>query len=304
MNRILMFAVVAVLLPVIGCSAPDVRPSSAIFDELMHKSGLWIQLAQVEPMMQAGVSQAHAKSGQLSEQDLERLRKAIATTYAPDDLRTAARNQLPVTLAQQDAATVLRWLSSDLGRRITALEEAGSSPDEATKRQETGPRILTSLSAARRERMERLAKLTLSSEAAADLIINTMMGIAHGLALSATGAAADSIEDLKGKLQSQRDRFVEALGPRIIAEFAAMYQPLSDQELDQYVAFCESPPGQKYAVASLDAIDKALTEAAVRLGRQLAAQVLGSKSRLTARSIGRPLAGFPLRVGLRLSLLR
>ena len=124
-NRILMLAVVAVLLPVIGCSAPDVRPSSAIFDELMHKSGLWIQLAQVEPMMQAGVSQAHAKSGQLSEQDLERLRKAIATTYAPDDLRMAARNQLPVTLAQQDAATVLRWLSSDLGRRITALEEGG-----------------------------------------------------------------------------------------------------------------------------------------------------------------------------------
>jgi hypothetical protein len=79
-NRILVFAVVAVLLPAIGCSAPDVRPSSVIFDELMHKSGLWVQLAQVEPMMQAGVSQAHAKSGRLPEQDLERLRKTIATT--------------------------------------------------------------------------------------------------------------------------------------------------------------------------------------------------------------------------------
>ena len=270
MNRILMFAVVAILLPAIGCSAPDVRPSSAIFDELMRKSGLWIQLAQVEPMMQAGVSQAHAQSGRLSEQDLEHLRKAIAIAYAPDNLRTAARNQLLATLSPQDAATVLRWLSSDLGQRITALEEAASSPDEAIKRQDTGPRILASLSATRRERIERLAKLTLSAEAAADLIINTMMGVAHGLALSAPGAAADNIEDLKAKLQSQRNRFVEMLGPRIVADFAAMYQPLSDQELDQYVAFCESPAGQKYAAAGLDAIDKALTEAAVRLGRQLA----------------------------------
>ena len=48
-----------------------------------------------------------------------------------------------------------------------------------------------------------------------------------------------------------------------------MYQPLSDDELDQYVTFSESPAGQKYAAASLDAIDKALTEAAVRLGQEL-----------------------------------
>jgi hypothetical protein len=274
-NRILMFAVVTVLLPATGCSAPDVRPSSAIFDELMHKSGLWVQLAQVEPMMQAGVSQAHTKSGRLSEQDLERLRKTIATTYAPDDLRTAARNELLATLPRPDAATVLRWLSSDLGKRITTLEEVGSSPDEAIKRQDTGPRILASLPAPRKQRIEHLAKLTLSAEAAADLIINTMMGVAHGLALSAPGAAADNIEDLKAKLQSQRDRFVEMLGPRIVADFAAMYQPLSDQELDQYIAFCESPAGQKYAVAALGAIDKALTEAAVRLGRQLAGSSAG-----------------------------
>jgi hypothetical protein len=131
--RVLQCMVVAVFLSAVGCSTSDVRPSNAMVDELMLKSGLWMQLAQVEPNMQLGISQAHAKSGQLAEDDLEHLSKAIAVTYAADSLRAAVRAQLLVTLSSQDAATVLRWLSSDLGKRITALEEAASSPGEVLK---------------------------------------------------------------------------------------------------------------------------------------------------------------------------
>jgi hypothetical protein len=72
-------SVSSVLLSVIGCSTPDTRPSDAVFDELMRKSGLWIQLAQVEPMMQAGVSQAQARTTALTEEDLAHLQEAIAS---------------------------------------------------------------------------------------------------------------------------------------------------------------------------------------------------------------------------------
>jgi hypothetical protein len=269
LHRVLVFAVVGVFLSAGGCSAPDVRPSSAVVDELMLKSGLWTQLAQVEPNMQIGISQAHANSGQLTEGDMEHLSKAIATTYAADSLRKAVRDQLLVTLSSQDAATVLRWLATDLGKRITALEEAGSSPGAALERQNAGPRVLASLSAPRKERVERLARVTLSAEGAAAIIIDSMAGIARGLAVSGPDATSDSVDDLKSKFESQRARYIEMLGPQIVADYAAMYQPLSDQELDQYVTFCESAAGQKYAAASLDAIDKALTQAAVRLGQQL-----------------------------------
>jgi hypothetical protein len=278
------------LLSAFGCAAPDVRRTDALFDELMHKSGLWLQLAQVEPMMQVGISQAHATAGTLPPEDLQRLQKAVAATYAADDLRTAASNRLSATLSRQDAEAVLGWLSSDLGRRITALEEAGSSPNEAANRQENGPRILAALSAARRKRVEHLANATLSAESAADLTINTMMGILHGLAAGAPGATRDTIDDLKAKLGPQRDRFVEVFRPRIVAEFAAMYQPLSDHELDEYIAFCDSPLGRRYVAASLAALDQALTDAAARLGRQLGSQTATLRTSPIVRLSPSPMA--------------
>ena len=270
MDRVRIVGLVAVLLSVVGCSTPDMRPPDAVFDELMRKSGLWIQLAQVEPVMQAGVSQAQAKATALSEEDLARLQEAIASAYAADALRTTVKDQLVATLPAQDAEDVLRWLSSDLGQRITALEAAGSSPDAAIKRADEGPSLLASLPASRREKLERLAKATFSADAAAAIIVDTMIGVSRGLASGRRGVPAERVEDLKSKFQSQRDHLVEVLEPRIVADFASIYQPLSDQELDQYVSFCESAGGHKFALASLDALDKALTEAATRLGQRLA----------------------------------
>jgi hypothetical protein len=269
-DRVRIVALVAVLLSVVGCSTPDIRPPDAVFDELMRKSGLWIQLAQVEPMMQAGVSQAQARTTALTEEDLAHLQEAIASAYAADALRTTVRDRLVATLPAQDAAAVLRWLSSNLGQRITALEAAGLSPDAATKRSDAGPRLLASLPASRREKVERLAKSTFSADAAAAIIVDTMIGVSRGLTFGRTGVPVERAEDLKSKFQSQKDRFVEVLEPKIVADFASIYQPLSDQELDQYVAFCESSAGHEFALTSLDALDKALTEAATRLGQRLA----------------------------------
>src|SRR5271170_2958637 len=72
-NRLRIFALATVLLSVVGCATPVVHPPDAVFDELVRKCGLWIQLAHVEPMMQAGVSQAQANATSLSKEDLTRL---------------------------------------------------------------------------------------------------------------------------------------------------------------------------------------------------------------------------------------
>lgn len=269
MNRVLLAAIAAIMASTIGCSTPATHPTGPMLDELMRKSGLWNQLAQIEPMMQVGVTQAHEQSPRIPEENLDQLRAAIASAYAVDDLRTSVRDQLLATVSPQDATTVLRWLSSDLGQRITALEEAGSTPEAAVKRQDEGPQVLADLPPQRRQQVERLVKLTFSAEVAADLVIDTTVGVARGIALSANVPVPDSIETLKSKLQSQRAQLVDMLGPRLAADYAIVYLPLSDKELEQYIEFCESPAGQRYAAAGVDAIDKALTEAAVRLGHRL-----------------------------------
>ena len=52
-----------------------------------------------------------------------------------------------------------------------------------------------------------------------------------------------------------------------------MYRQLSDEELGRYVAFCVSPGGHRFETASVQAIDKAMTDASMRLGRRMAGEI-------------------------------
>ena len=274
-KRFPMFGVFMAMLVLVGCAAPGVRPASVVFDELMHKSGLWVQLAQIEPMMQIGASKSLAQMDSTGNVDANRLRKAIADNFAADTLRKTVGDQLQATVSADDAATVLRWLSSDLGMRITALEEvAMSDPEEAARMMEQGPSVLASLEPARKQRLERLVKATDAAEGTATLIIDTSIGISRGMMMSIPGAAAGSIDDLKASVQAQKDRVVAALVPQIVAEYATMYRQLSDEELDRYMAFCESPTGRRFSAAGLHAVDTAMTEASVRLGQQMASEIV------------------------------
>ncbi len=276
MKRFPMFGVFVATLALVGCAAlVDVRPTTEVFDELMHKSGLWVQLAQIEPMMQIGASKSVAQMDSMGNVDTNRLRKAIADNFTADALRKSVNDQLQATVSRDDAAVVLQWLSSDLGRRITALEEvAMSNPEEAARMMELGPQVLASLDASRKRRLERLVRATDAAEGTATLIIDTSIGISRGMMMSIPGAAAGSIDDLKASVQAQKDRVVAALEPQIIAEYATMYRQLSDDDLDRYVVFCESPAGHRFAAASLHAIDTAMTEASVRLGQQMAGEIV------------------------------
>lgn len=269
MKRLSLLTGFVVILQLIGCASLDTRPSNTALDEIMRKSGLWFQLSQVEPTMQMGISQAQEKMGRLSGEKFERLQKAITATYGADVLRTTVKEKLAATLTSEDVAGILRWLSSDLGKRIMALEEKGSTPDMALNAFEAGPMVLDSLPASRRTRLERIASLTQAAEFAAEMIIDTSIGIAEGLAGGGSNGDRAILDEMKRQIRLQKGELVKKLGPRAVGSMAVIYQSLPDDDLDQYVALCASPLGQRYTAATVGAFSTALSEAAVRLGRQL-----------------------------------
>jgi hypothetical protein len=128
---------------------------------------------------------------------------------------------------------------------------------------------MANLPPARHDRIERLLRATFSAEAAATLVIDTTAGIAQGLAIAKDGAGGNVMARVKSELGARRDEMVKSLQQQITADAAAIYAPLSDSDLDRYIAFAESDVGRRYSAASLTALDQALTDAAVELGRQL-----------------------------------
>jgi hypothetical protein len=241
----------------------------------MHKSGLTRHIAQLGPTFQAGIDQAQAqargqrKADVLGEREIRRLKEAVAVALNADRLRKEMTEQLAAQLSVEDEAQVLTWLSTDLGTRITRLEERSGEVDEVMQRQRKLEGPAASPPAARLELLTRLVKAVHSGESSANLIINMTIGIAYGVALVTPPFDTTGIDALKRKVEEQRAQIQAAVEQRSIVESGLVYEALTDAELESYLAFNESPSGRNYNAATLVALDRMLAKVSLDLGIEL-----------------------------------
>jgi Uncharacterized protein conserved in bacteria (DUF2059) len=264
-----MKTVVAAFIACAGLASPGLAAADPV-DELMHKSGLWKQIGEFEPTMQAGIAQSQWEGKRLDEDALRALRRAAAAGYAPDRMRAAVSRQIASELAPRDIREVMAWLSTDLGKRVTAAEEKASEPAQAQRLADAGSKALAKLPRARRALIERLVKATRAAEFNASLLIDTTVGVMRGIELVTPqdGDGPDT-EDVVAGIEARKPALVEAMKAESAAAFAVAYESLRDADLEKYVRFAESPLGGRYHDVTSRALEAALADAAHEMGRQL-----------------------------------
>ena len=243
-------------------------------DELMHKSGLWKQVGQIQAQVKAGAkqAQAQAREGQgpkgLSEDDFGKMALAMDAAYAPARLQSAMSKELALLLSVEDETAALRWLSSDLGRKFTRLEEESGEVENAMRAEREAPAYLATVPKARVQKFERLAEVIKVGEGSAGMMINMMGAITYGMALAdPTGDPRGMAKMIKERLEPQRAQFVKIFGERAVQSFAYVYKDVPDAEIDRYIAFAETPAGRRYHDASMKAYDNVMTRASLEMGR-------------------------------------
>jgi len=256
-------------LPLLGHAASALAVSEAQADEFMRKSGLWQQLAEIEPGVQQGISQSDGELRQLNGEQLQRLRDAARAAYGADRLRNAMRTELTASLPAAETEQALHFLATDLGKRVTALEEAAATPENSDHIEMMAADAAAALEPARKQLIERMVKATRVADFAASIVINQQIGVMRGFAVYAGHPDAGSKDDAKAQLNRYREQMIALLGPRMIAHSAVIYGPLSDEDLATYVAFLESTAGVQTSSAVGAALDKVLGGAAFDLGRRI-----------------------------------
>ncbi|HET9046474.1 MAG TPA: hypothetical protein VFO33_05920 [Casimicrobiaceae bacterium] len=259
------------LLSVIAFAASAWAASEALVDEFMTKSGLVAQLAQVETGVLTGIEQARSQPQYpaLSGDQLARLQDATKAAYGADRLRNAMRVQLQASLPVDDTEQALKWLETPFGKRVTAIEEAGSTLEAYQRSMDIGAKTLADLTPARKADLERILKASGAVDLYASITLNQQLGVMRGLALSSGMAAVPSTQEMKAKLDLYRSQIAGALAPTLLANAAVLYAPLSDTELREYAVTLELPSSKRVTDAVGAALDKVLSAAAVELGRRL-----------------------------------
>jgi Uncharacterized protein conserved in bacteria (DUF2059) len=254
--------VAACLWSAVALAAPA---TPAAIDELLHKSGLWEQLAAIGPQLQQGINDSAVQEKMPDDQSLAAMRRAFGVAYGPERLRAAMARALAKEITAEDTAAALAWLATDLGKRVTRLEEDASKaavPDRAAE-------IAAALPAERRELYLRMARATHTGEVGATIMINVTYGLVRGARLASPGTPMQDPEQLLGAMQATRAKLVAMVEEQSLGTSAVAYGTLSDADLLRYIEFAESPVGRRYHAATSLALDRALTDAAVEAGRLL-----------------------------------
>jgi hypothetical protein len=252
--------------------------SNPIIDDYIEKSGMGQLVAQVKDSILRGIDQAQAqleKEGEkqaqspvpkLAPDQLERLRTAVSAAYDAGRLRDSLRSNLQRLLPGGDTEVVLRWLDSPLGKRVTAIEIAGSSPEGARRAGPTAAKTYAELSASRREDIDMMAKVSGAVEVSASFALAQGLGIGRGMA----AAAGTYVPPAGDSAKSEYLRTHAAAASRAWVENAATtYAPLSDAELRQYAMVVSGASQRRVLDATGMALDRTLSSAADELLRQL-----------------------------------
>jgi hypothetical protein len=269
LRKALFWMFAAACLSLLESRALAAATSEALVDDYLRKSGLWAQLAQIEPGVQLGITQSDSQIRQLSDEQLERLRDAASVAYGADRLRKAMRAELIAVLPITDAEQALQFLTTDLGKRVTALEEAAASPADSSHIEAIAAEAAAALTPSRKELIQRMVRATRLVEVAASIVINQQLGVMRGYAFYAGRPDSSTTDDVKAQMDLYRDQMTGALEPRLTAHAAVIYGPLSEQELIRYVGFLESAAGLRISNVTSAALEKVLAAAAFELGRRI-----------------------------------
>jgi len=245
---------------------------AGVAEDLMHLSGLWQVIDSLPKQIDSGF-RAGLSSGEDAPdaETAERIYQAVGKAYSAERLRTAVRDRLSEALEPAAAASLLAWYRSETGLRVTRLElvSLDDERDIATLLEANEP-LLQALAPARRTLLERALAATRAAELAADLIVNTTLGLAQGQRL-AHGRPADAAtrSALRAQLEQQRPALIASFTRLSLAMSVDAYRSLPDRELGAYVAFLETSAARRYHEAGISALNAALFDAARLLGRLL-----------------------------------
>lgn len=197
-------------------------------------------------------------------------RREVAAIHDRARMRDWVASRLDGALGEGAAAAMLDFFTGDLGRRIVALEIG------ARKAIRDGEAEAAAIAAARRLPPARRAHITDFIDAN-DLLERNVVGAMNANLAFYRGLAEGGAFD--GALTEERILAdVRASAPEIRAETEAWlygflglaYGPLSDAELDRYVALSESGAGQALNAALFTAFDGLHERISRDLGRRAA----------------------------------
>jgi len=246
----------AMVVLLLALSLVQVRELSQLLD---IPRGLELASAKVQKSFKVeGSPEAQAK-----------VQAILRETFDPPRLRVAVENALAESI---DAATVdaaIRFRKSPIARKLAIMEQNAQGNIGRELQSYAADLAKNPPAPARVAIVGRIIRSTRHVETAVEMSMDPLVavGVALGRECGGNGSPGDNAKKLRD-LQAAKMRD----SAPVVLLF--LYRAASDAELTEYAQWFESPDGQKLVGLTLDAIGKALNDAAETAGRRIGREVM------------------------------
>ena len=196
---------------------------------------------------------------------------AVSRVYDVAHLRAGFAAALQQSLGSdpETIAEITKFFGSDLGQRILSLEIEARRAFLDTASEEAAQVAADDAAAERDPRVDQLRRMI---EAADLLEMNVAGALSGNLAfmtgMASTGAYGGVPDDqILSDIWGQEDQIRADTSTWLYSYLGLAYHPLTEAELESYIAFWESPAGQRLNAALFSAFDTVFREVSLELGK-------------------------------------
>lgn len=263
------------LATLVALSTAALADSPRHVDELLHKSGIWKQAGDLPGQLKAGAQEARdneRSAGQpatMSDAEYARLVAAMARAFSADRMRRIVAREIERGLSAEDETQMLKFFSTDLGMRTTQAEEEVSDPAATVRMRREMDDMFVKMPGARVAKLARLARAFKAGESAASMMIDMAAAVAYGAAVASPNGDERVARDLRRKFEERRGELTDTMNQQLTKVFGYTYRSLSDEDLDRYLEFAQTPAAQHFTDVTIKAFDIAFQEGGLELGRYI-----------------------------------
>lgn len=273
-----IFSVSSVLLINYGyaSSAETLKGNDGRASKVLRFTGVQQQIHAIPGYVLAGFDRS---SKNLATTRQAVVRQVLTQAFDANQIERRVTSKVSKDLSKEAAGKIAVWLQSDLGKRISALEEGGWTTSgnqiepvvaqlekiDLEKLEKDAPQ------AVRLRLIRRLDHSTNATETLVDLSEASAFGAATVLDASRPVDQRLGVDRVRVQIDQDRPKLRMRSQQVATATFLLTYQTLTDAELERYAEFLESDPGREYLAATHDALKDALYEASETMNRSLSA---------------------------------
>jgi hypothetical protein len=225
------------------------------YDSLMIESGIDKQFSQFAEQIIQGMENGIPKDGgSINTPTFLKYVTAVKASLSDSELKKGILSYLKKTIPVNQIDSLLIWYRSPLGKKITLAEIEVSDPQNL----ESALNYVSDNVERKDQIIQLLAELG-ANDLATELALQMAIATAYTVNLINKKTTAIEYNQIAAIFSKQRDQIFQTVKAANIATSLYAYRNISDDGINLYIKFSQSPLGKKFNTTVLKALKEILT---------------------------------------------